>query len=219
MKYTGFSPVRLNSKRVPFKSIREIGGKPLINYAISTLNQVEQISDILLYCSQEEIKRYIDSGLSYTFIKRPTELDSDSTTFNDVLESVIDRIDTDYIVFFICTSPFIKAQTITDMIEHIAKHDFDSAFAAFSSQSFCWFKGQPLNYDPARVPRTQDLEPVVEETSGLYIFSKELFQKHRRRIGFKPYIKIVDVFEGWDIDTIDDLVMAELIAARESKII
>ena len=87
-------------------------------------------------------------------------------------------------------------------------------FTAFNLKNFCWFKGQPLNYDPSNVPKTQDLQPVIVETSGLYIFSKELFQKYKRRIGFKPHIKIVDTFEGWDIDTMEDLKMAELIADR-----
>ncbi len=143
-------------------------------------------------------------------------MDSDTTTFNDVLESIIDKMETDYIVFLCCTSPFISSQTIRDMINHIVSDDFDSAFTAFNLQSLCWFDGKPLNYDPADVPRTQDLHPVIVETSGLYIFSRELFRKYRRRIGFKPYIKIVDMFEGWDIDTMEDLKMAEMITARES---
>lgn len=215
MKFVGYVTVRLSSKRVPFKSVREIGGKPLINYAISTLNHVEEISDILLYCSQEEIQQYINSNLSYTFINRPTYLDSDNTTFNDILKTLIDEMDTEYIVFISCTSPFIKPETIRDMINQIVNNNFDSAFTAFSLNSFCWFNGQPLNYDPSNVPKTQDLKPLIVETSGLYIFSKDLFKKYKRRIGFKPYIKIIDIFEGWDIDTIEDLKMAELIARRE----
>lgn len=214
MKFVGYVTVKLNSKRVPFKSIRKIGGKPLINYAISTLNQVEKISETLLYCSQEEIHQYIDSKLSYNFIKRPIHLDSDDTTFNDILQTIIDSMETDYIVFLSCTSPFIRPETIRDMINQISNNKFDSAFTAFNISSFCWFNDKTLNYDPSNVPRTQDLKPLIVETSGLYIFSKQLFKKYKRRIGFKPYIKIVDVFEGWDIDTIEDLKMAALIAAR-----
>lgn len=215
MKFVGYVTVRLNSKRVPFKSIQEIGGKPLINHTISTLNQVEEISDILLYCSQEEIKQHIDADLSYTFVKRPVELNSDETTFNDVLGPITERTETDYIVYLSCTSPFLRSETIDDMIAHIVSGEYDSAFTAFNLRSFCWFKGKPLNYDPASVPRTQNIEPILQEISSLYIYSKELFQKHRRRIGFKPYIKIVDIFEGWDIDTMEDLKMAELIAGEE----
>jgi len=215
MKFTGFIPVRLNSKRVPFKSIQEIGGKPMVSRAIAMLNQVKAISETILYCSDETIKQYIDKNLSYAFVKRPVELDLDEATFNDVLGPITERTETDYIVYLSCTSPFLRSETIDDMIAHIDSGEFDSAFAAFNLQSFCWFKGKPLNYDPTSVPRTQNIEPILQEISSLYIYSKELFQKHRRRIGFKPYIKIVDIFEGWDIDTMEDLKMAELIAARE----
>jgi len=214
MKFIGYVTVRLNSKRVPFKSIQKVGEKPLINYAISALNQVKEISDILLYCSQIDIKKYIDKNLSYTFVKRSTFLDSDDTTFNEVLESLIDKIDTDYIVFLCCTSPFIKSETIRDMIKKIINNNFDSAFAAFKLNSFCWFNGHPLNYDPSNVPKTQDIQSLVVETSSLYIFSKELFKKHKRRIGFNPYIKIIDIIEGWDIDTLENLKVAKLIAGR-----
>ena len=214
MKFVGIIPVKLNSLRVPFKSIREIGGKSLVSRAIAILNQVEAISETILYCSDETIRQYVDKGLSYTFVKRPVELDSDESTYNDVLGPITDEAETDYIVYLSCTSPFVKSETISDMIVNIESGEFDSAFAAFNMQGFCWFKGKPLNYDPTNVPRTQDLEPVLEECSSLYIFPRELLLECRRRIGFKPYIKTVDIFEGWDIDTMEDLEMAALIAAR-----
>lgn len=214
MKFIGYVTVRLDSKRVPQKSIREVGGIPLIGRAIATLNQVDAISDTILYCSDEKIKEYIDPDQRYTFIKRSRHLDSDETTFNDVLESIIDKLDTDFIVFLSCTSPFIKAATIQNMIYQIENSGYDSAFAATEAKTFCWFNNKPLNYNPSNVPRTQDIEPVIIEASSLYIFQKELFKTNKRRIGFNPYIKIVDTFEGWDIDTPDDLKMAELIAER-----
>jgi len=212
MKFIGYVTVRLNSKRVPFKSIREIDGVPLVSKPISILNQVDSISETILYCSQECIRNYINPELRYLFIKRPSHLDGDNITFNDILESIIDDIDSDYVVFLSCTSPFIKPETIQDMINKIETGDYDSAFLATELYSFCWFDGKPLNYELDNVPRTQDLKPVIQETSGLYIFSKELFKKHKRRIGFNPYIKIVDMFEGWDIDTMDELRIAEYIS-------
>jgi len=215
MKFLGYVTVRLNSKRIPQKSIKKIGGIPLIQRAIATLNQVDAISDRILYCSDETIKGYIDPCQRYTFVKRSKHLDADDTTFNEVLESIIDNLDTDFIVFLSCTSPFIKPATIQEMIYQIENNGFDSAFAATEAQTFCWFNNKPLNYNPSNVPRTQDIEPVIIEASSLYIFQKELFKTNKRRIGFNPYIKIVDTFEGWDIDTLDDLKMAELIGERD----
>ena len=99
MKFISYVTVRLDSKRVPKKSIREVGGIPLIQRAIATLNQVDAISDNILYCSDKTIKGYIDPRQQYTFIKRSRHLDSDDTTFNDVLESIVDNLDTDFIVY------------------------------------------------------------------------------------------------------------------------
>jgi len=207
----------LNSKRVPHKSIREIGGKPLVSRAIAALNGVESIADTVLYCSDESVKEYVDPSLQYTFLKRDAALDADNATFNNVLESVIDQLDTDYIVFLSCTSPFLKSATISNMIGEIDRGRYDSAFAAEPLKSFCWFRGKPLNYDPARVPRTQELEPVYRETSALYIFSKKLFLEHRRRVGFNPHVAEVDLIEGWDIDTEEDMRIAQLIAGGAGR--
>jgi len=214
LKYLGYVTVRLNSKRVPQKSIRAVGGISLIQRAIATLNQVDAISDSILYCSDEIIKKYVEPRQRNTFVKRSKHLDSDDTTFNEVLESIIDDLDTDFIVFLSCTSPFIKAATIQNMIYQIENNGYDSAFTATEAKTFCWFNNKPLNYNPSNVPRTQDVEPVIIEASSLYIFQKELFKTNKRRIGFNPYIKILDTFEGWDIDTPYDFKMAELIAER-----
>ena len=83
-----------------------------------------------------------------------------------------------------------------------------SAFSAQRIQTFSWFKGKPLNYEFEDVPRTQDIEPVLVETSAFYIFKNEVFTVHKRRIGFNPYIQEVDDVEAIDIDEKKDYELA-----------
>ena len=90
----------------------------------------------------------------------------------------------------------------------------DSAFTARRMQTFAWYKGQPINYDVSNVPRTQDMEPVFVETSAFFIFKKELWTEHGRRIGFHPYIQEVGEIEAVDIDTMEDLEFAQIIGER-----
>ena len=52
---------------------------------------------------------------------------------------------------------------------------------------------------------------VVEETTGIYGIRKEALEKYQCRIGKKPYIHIVDKFEAVDINTEEDLKIAEYI--------
>ena len=89
--------------------------------------------------------------------------------------------------------------------------DYDSSFTAYAFQKFSWFRGEPLNYSLDKpTPRTQDIDPVLVEQSALYVFHKELFMNTQRRIGQKPYIKVIDHFEGHDIDSPEDFAIAEL---------
>lgn len=53
--------------------------------------------------------------------------------------------------------------------------------------------------------------PVVEETTGLYGISRESLKRYRCRIGKNPYIHFVSKFEAVDINTEEDLKIAEYI--------
>ena len=56
--------------------------------------------------------------------------------------------------------------------------------------------------------RTQDLEPIYEENSCLYIFSKESFVNNNNRIGNKPFYFTINKLESIDIDYYEDLQIA-----------
>ena len=201
----------MNSERVPNKSIAKVNGSSLINTAVKKLNQIKIIDNILVYTSDHEFQNHIQKGLRYDFVKRDEKLDGNKVTFNEILDTIIDKIKTDYLVFYSVTSPFIKVETIKDMMQKIIDKENDSSFLAQTIDGFCWYDNKPLNYDPKDVGRTQDIEPVILENSGLYIFSVKKYKKNRSRIGFNPYIKLADKIECWDIDTPEDLKIANVL--------
>ena len=55
------------------------------------------------------------------------------------------------------------------------------------------------------------MQPVIEETTGLYGISRDSLERYRCRIGRNPYIYLVQKFEAVDINTEEDLVMAEYV--------
>jgi len=218
MTFCGYVTVKLQSERVPQKSIQLLAGQPLVNYPLKILNQIDDISKIYLCCSERRVEDYIDRNQKYCFLERPASLDSNEATFNDVLDFLIKDIKEEYIVFLSCTSPFIRPDTIKEMISMIKTNDFDSSFLATKVNSYCWFRGKPLNFSPEKkIPRTQDLEPVIIETSGLYIFSKADYIRTKRRVGKKPFIRYASQYEDIDIDTMDDLNLARIIAETRAS--
>ncbi len=121
-------------------------------------------------------------------------------------------MDADIYIAMCTTSPFTKKETLENALNKVLNEGYDSAFTARKMQTFAWYQGQPINYDVGNVPRTQDIAPVFVETSAFFIFKKELWTKYGRRIGFNPYIQEVGEIEGVDIDTMEDLKFAQLIA-------
>ncbi|WP_349408711.1 acylneuraminate cytidylyltransferase family protein [Pseudalkalibacillus sp. SCS-8] len=205
-RVVAFVPIKLNSQRLPKKNILQLNGKPLCWHILNTLTKVESIDQVYVYCSDELIKNYIPNKVK--FLKRDSRLDGDLIKGYDIYESFINEVESDIYVLAHTTSPFIKSTTINSALKKVLQGENDSAFSALKTQTFAWYRNKPINYDLNDVPRTQDLEPVFIETSAFFIFEKDIFTTHRRRIGFSPYIQEVNNIEAVDIDTKEDYELA-----------
>ncbi len=209
MKIIAVVPMKLNSKRLPNKNIKSFtNGKPLCWYILSTLLKVKGIYEVYVYCSSEEICEYIPDGVRY--LKRSEDLDQDTTSMNEVLMAFADEVPADVYVMTHTTAPFVRGASIEKGIQEVVQEGFDSAFAAKKVQDFLWKDNKPFNYDLTNIPRTQDLPVIYQETSGFYIFRKEVI-KAGRRIGDNPYIVEVGEIEGCDIDEAEDFIIADAV--------
>ncbi len=207
--------MRLNSKRVVGKNMKLLGGKPLMSYILETLADVKSIDEVYVYCSQEEVVKYLPDGVK--FIKRPEFLDRDETLGKEIYEEFTKTVDADVYVLAHTTSPFIKKETLENALCKIKNEGYDSAFSAEKIQTFAWYGGKPLNYDLKEIPRTQTIEPVYVETSAFFMFKRDVWKVHHQRIGHNPYMAIVDKIEGVDIDWPEDFEFAERIIEAYSN--
>lgn len=210
MKIVAFVPIKLNSQRLPHKNILPIGGKPLCAHICNTLLSAEGIDETYVYCSDEKVVQYLPDGIR--FLQRDSRLDDDLVKGKEIYERFIDTVDADIYILAHTTSPFIRKESIEAALGKVMSGEYDSAFSAERKQTFCWYQGKPVNYDLTDVPRTQDMEPVWVETSAFFIFRKEIFTVHGRRIGFCPYIQEVSGMETVDIDTRADYDLAVMMA-------
>ncbi len=208
MKIAAFIPIKLNNQRLLNKNVLVLGDKPLMAYQQEELLKIkDEFSEIDVYCSDPAVKSYLLPGVN--FLQRPKELDGGLVKGNQIYEAFINAVDADYYLLDHVTAPFVKATTIKAMIDAVKTGQYDSAFAAYKIQKFLWRGGVPFNFDIADVPRTQDLEPIYVDQCGPYLFSKELFRKHHRRVGFVPFIQELEWRESIDIDTIDEFNLAK----------
>lgn len=209
MKTVAFVTIKLNSTRLPNKNILPLGGHPLSWHICNTLLQCKTIDEIYIYCSEERIMDYVPQDPRMRFRKREPWLDGDLIRAQDTYQAFVSEVDADIYVAALTTAPFMTAASIDAAVSKVQSGEYDSAFSAQKIQTFVWYQGKPLNYSPQSIPRTQDLDPVLVETSGFFVFRKELWTRYKRRIGLNPYIQIVDDMEAVDIDTRQDYELAQ----------
>ena len=130
---------------------------------------------------------------------------------NEVLKAFAKDVPADIYVMTHTTAPFISKESIEKGLNAVLNGEYDSSFAAKKLQDFLWKDGKPFNYELNSIPRTQDLEPLYEETSGFYIYNSSVITCLNRRIGKKPYIVEVNEIEAVDIDEKEDFQIADAI--------
>lgn len=215
MKIVAVIPVKLNNERLPGKNTKELNGKPLLHYAQNNLLTESRIDERYVFCSSDDIKDYLLPG--FTYLQRPKYLDSAAANFTQIFEEFMKLIPADVYIYAHATAPFVESATTSECLDKVLAGEYDSAFCASKIQDFLWQDGKPMNFNAADIPRSQDLKPIYRETSGIYVFRREIFQKLRRRIGANPYIKEVTYREAIDINTPEDFALAEIMAGHSMR--
>ncbi len=213
MKTVALVPIKLNSQRLPHKNILPIAGHPLCWHLCNSLIKSKGIDEVYVYCSDSSVRQYLPEGV--LFKQREKWLDGELVKGFDIYREFIKEVDADIYILAHTTSPFIKVSSIENALSHILNGENDSAFSAERIQTFAWYQGKTINYNLNDVPRTQDMEPIWVETSAFFMFKKEIFTVHNRRIGFKPYIQEVSGIEAVDIDEQKDYDLACKLAEVE----
>jgi CMP-N-acetylneuraminic acid synthetase len=73
-----------------------------------------------------------------------------------------------------------------------------------------------VNHDPAVLVRTQDLDPIYEENSNIYIAPRELILATGKRMGVKPLLFPMPREQAADIDEELDFLVAEFLLERHA---
>ncbi len=212
MKTACFIPIKANSERVKEKNFRLLNGKKLYTYVFDHVREADVFDDIYVDTNSVEVSK-VAQEYGFKVIERLPELAANTANGNDLLVyHYLKYPGYDYYFQLFATAPYLQSQTIRECFFELDNSTYnDSIFTATENHSFYWLSGNPINYRPCILPRSQDMLPVVEETTGLYGIKAKALEKYRCRIGAKPIIKTISKFEAVDINTEEDLKIAEFI--------
>lgn len=209
-----FVPMRHSSERVPGKNYRPFVGRPLYHYIVETLLKCPQISLVCIDTDSHTIME--DAAQHFPSVKvleRPAHLRDGATPMNDVLLNSVAQVPADYYLQTHSTNPLLTSETVSQAIAaFLNQSEHDSLFGVTRLQTRLYdAEGKAMNHDPSVLLRTQDLPPVYEENSNLYLFTQQILEERKNRIGYNPMMFTIDRDEAWDIDEEVDFRIAELL--------
>ena len=213
-------PMRHASERVPFKNMRPLGGIPLYRHIVESLLACPFVDVVAIDTDSDLIAREISARYpaeQVLPVRRPDHLLGGEVPMTDILLHDVKVIDADLYLQTHATNPFLTTKSISAAIEQFVGSNgrFDSLFSVTPLHVRLWTgDGSALNHDPSVLLRTQDLAPVFEENSNLYIFERSTLERTGRRIGDRPLLFPIDRQEAWDIDEELDFAIAEFLCER-----
>ena len=212
--------MRHDSERVRGKNYRPLGGRPLYHHIVAALLACDQIDEVVIDTDSPLITADAQSSFpSVRVLERPERLLGGDIPMNDVLLNDIEQVPADLYVQTHSTNPLLRPDTIRRALDAFLSADgrYDSLFTVTPLQTRLWTPdGKAINHDPSVLLRTQDLPPVMEENSCLYVFDAATIRKRGNRIGERPLLFAIEREEAWDIDEeIDWSVAAALYATRQ----
>ena len=207
--------MRHHSERVPGKNYRSFAGKPLYHRIINSLLSCTSVYQVVIDTDSPIIIEDISKHFPQVqVIERPEHLRADTIPMNDVLLNDVKMVKADFYLQTHSTNPLLRSETISKAIDMFLDNYplYDSLFSVTRVRTRLWDGlTRPINHNPAILLRTQDLPPIYEENSCLYIFNRDTLEKRHNRIGERPLMFEIDPTEAWDIDEELDFKIAEFL--------
>ena len=213
IKFAALLPMKGHSERVKNKNLKSFNGMPLMCCILKTLTACAAVSEIYINTDSSEIS---DTALRYfpdvKIIERPAELCGDFVSMNDIIKYDMSVIDNEHFIQTHATNPLLTSKTLSAACDMYINNinEYDSIFSVTKRQTRLYDKNtKAVNHNPKELIRTQDLEPLYEENSNIYIFSRKSFSASGARIGENPKLFEMNSIEAVDIDNEIDFIFAE----------
>lgn len=232
MKIIALIPARGGSKRVPGKNVRPLGGHPLLFYTIAAAQESGIFSGIYVSSDDPRIC-YMADARGATPVPRPPEFATDTSPDIEWIDHffMTTKSATDAFAILRPTSPFRSAETIRrawaefqekqpcDSIRGVQKaRENPHKMWTLYDNSLCPIILRDMTYKAFGVPSHSAPSQI---TNHYYIQNASLEISWTRNVTergsisgdvIKPFF--TDGYEGFDLNTEDDFILAEALIER-----
>jgi N-acylneuraminate cytidylyltransferase len=214
-KTLAFIPARGGSKSIPLKNIKPLCGKPLVYWALSSLEKTDSVDEIIVATDSDEIEKVV---LSFNFEKvkiyrRLPENATDTSSTESVMIEYIEKTslsDENVFILVQATSPLTESVHFSEAIELYKKGEYDSLLTCVRNYRFFWNEnGTSKNYDYRNRPRRQDFNGQLMENGAFYINTVGNIRREKNRLCGNIGIYEMPEYTGLEIDEPDDWIIIE----------
>jgi CMP-N,N'-diacetyllegionaminic acid synthase len=216
-RVVGFVQARLGSQRVPYKNLRMVGGKSIVEYGVDVLKKVPGIDDVYIN-TESKLIADVCRPLGAKWYQRPEGLASSSAKLDDYAADFLRNVSCDILVLVNPCVVFMKIATIEQAVAMVLTQDYDTVVSGVPIRTHVLMNGIPVNFAKEHLlPRTQDLQPLHALNFGVTVWRRTTFMSAYEETGaavLSGRIGIIEVPtpEGLDIDTESDLQIADALA-------
>ncbi|NTU96827.1 MAG: acylneuraminate cytidylyltransferase family protein [Chlorobiaceae bacterium] len=221
-------PARGGSKGLKNKNIHPVAGMPLLAWTVRQALESRQIDKVFVSTDDRGISE-VAKNYGAEVIERPAEFSGDKSSSESALVHAVSVIESDYhlpldtVVFLQATSPLRKPDDIDRALEHFRAEGSDSLISVTRADDLTiWESGggewKSVNFDYRNRGMRQDRQPQFIENGSIYIFKPEILSRCGNRIGGKMSVYIMEFWQTWEIDTLEEIDLIEYYLFRKNLV-
>lgn len=226
-KVIALIPARGGSKKLPYKNIRELAGKPLIAWTIQPALQSKFIDEVVVSTDSREIADISAKFGAHIPCIRPLELSGDNSKMMDVLFHCVDFFERkqkkfDILVLLQPTSPLRTVEDIDGGIDFFINKKAKAVIGVTENEHPVeWIGRIPDDLSmgnflkkKAGVKNRQEFGANYRVNGSLYVADMGYLRKNNDWYGNHTYAYIMKQDHSVDIDNLVDFEFAEFLLNR-----
>jgi CMP-N,N'-diacetyllegionaminic acid synthase len=216
-------PARGGSRRLPRKNIQLLAGRPLLAYTLGAVFEARLNLPVYVSTDDDAIAAVARTFATVKVIDRPKVLASDTASTEmvllHVLDSVSESVGPEWVMTLPPTSPFRTPGTIRRFVDRVVNGAAipDCLMSVTENRGDFWLRNDDETMRrlfPDAPRRQQERTPLYEENSAIYLTRVSALRETGSILGKSVHGISISPIEGFDINTPDDLRIADCIAMR-----
>ncbi len=219
-KTVALIPLRGGSKSIPLKNIKTMAGRPLCAWVLDAACSALGPENVFVSTDSNaiiDIVRSINPGVN--IIIRPGDISTDKASTESVMLHFAGSVDFDTLITMQATSPLTTPDDIRQALRLFDEGGYDSLVTGVSTRRFYWTDNcEPVNYNPLKRPRRQDMDGWIMENGAFYITDRKILMESKCRLGGRTAIYKMSPDTAIEIDEDEDWNIAEMyLQKRKSR--